>query len=78
MAEELEIPVAYCATCDDHRPVVVESFPMEDDAPTDGQFTAIYCPGCESVINLDQEIEVQWFTPDELPATGWRLSAKDD
>lgn len=75
MPEELEIPVAYCATCDERGPVVVKSFPMNEDSPAPGQeLTVIYCPGCEQLINLEKDVKIEWYTQEELiKATGWRL-----
>jgi hypothetical protein len=75
LAEELDIPVAYCATCDDLGPVVVKIFKTDEDSPgSEYEFTAIYCPECDQVINLHKDVELEWYSASELhKATGWKV-----
>jgi hypothetical protein len=71
MADDLTFPVAYCPTCDEKGPVVIEEFPAEEFGE---EFIAIYCPQCEDVINLDRDISVEWFTEEEVGrVTGWKV-----
>lgn len=66
---DLEIPVAYCKECDEAGPVIVENIAGEDF-----DFLAVYCPGCSKVINFQGDVEVKWYTKEELPAAcGWRV-----
>ena len=71
MADELTFPVAYCETCKEAGPVVVQEFPAEE---LEQEFVAIYCPGCEQVINLINDVKVEWYSQDEVAkVTGWKV-----
>lgn len=72
MADELTIPVAYCETCQDTGPVIIQEFPAEELG--EQSFMAVYCPGCEDVINLSKDTKVEWYTEDEMAqVTGWKV-----
>lgn len=35
----------------------------------------IFCPECESILNLDSNVEVKYYSPEELEqVTGWRVA----
>ena len=35
----------------------------------------IFCPECESILNLDSNVEVKYYAPEELEeVTGWRVA----
>lgn len=78
---ELEFPVAYCQTCDDTGPVVVTDIrngtELSDGSIWDaGDMAIVYCPGCMQILNLGGDLEVRWYTQEELPkACGWRVDA---
>lgn len=56
-------------------PVVIRDFKLED--MNDKDFTAIYCPGCQLVLNIGANIEVEWYDEDELEeATGWKVAGR--
>ncbi len=63
-SDELQVPVAYCETCKDEGPVVIRTF-------EDIGITAVYCPGCDSVINIDN-LEVKWYSFEDLEKIGWK------
>ena len=70
MAEELEYPVAYCNTCKEKGPVVIESFPGDNGV----EFMAVFCPECSSIINVDQEVSLEWYIAEDVAkVTGWRV-----
>lgn len=69
---DLTIPAAYCPNCKDDGPVVVEDIDLDGLGE---QLTIIYCPGCECIINASDDIEVKYYSEEELErATGWRVS----
>jgi hypothetical protein len=70
VAEELEFPVAYCPTCEDKGPVVIDEI-NDDDI---GELVVIYCPQCSSILNFDGDIRVEWYTAEQVAeVTGWRV-----
>lgn len=81
--EEVEIPVAYCSICNDTGPVVVEKIEhgewLDQDTIYEGvDLLCIYCPGCNTILNMNGDVEVKWYTLEDLPkVTGWKFS-KDD
>ena len=70
--KKIQVPVAYCALCEETRPVVVQDVPVDD---TGKAITVVYCPGCEQLINTLGDIDIKWYTPEELQkATGWAVT----
>jgi thiol-disulfide isomerase/thioredoxin len=68
----MDIPVADCPNCKELMPVAVEDVEVTG---LDGKFTAVYCASCQEVINIDGDVEVTYFSPEELEkATNWRVS----
>lgn len=72
MAEALEFPVAYCPTCDERGPIVVQDI---EDIESDHVFTVLFCPQCMTLLNKgDNEVKVEWFTQEDIAEiTGWRV-----
>jgi hypothetical protein len=68
---EVTIPVAECFICEGQNPVIVEEIPAEVMG-TKEAFTAIYCPVCENVINMDGDVEISYYEPGELEKIGWK------
>jgi hypothetical protein len=65
-----DIPVAYCANCDEKGPVVIQEFTHEEH----GSILACYCPQCDEVINFNQEVSIEWYDAAELEkVTGWKV-----
>lgn len=65
------IPVVYCWVCEATNPVVIEEIPAEMMG-TEASFTAIYCPICQNIINMESDLEVSYYTPEELEKVGWK------
>lgn len=78
--DELEIPVAYCSKCEDTGPVVIHKIEhgewLAPEVIYDGaELLVIYCPGCMTILNTDGDIEIKWYSLEDLPkVTGWKLS----
>lgn len=72
--DEITVPVADCFICEANTPVVVEEIPAEIMGTKDN-FTAIYCPVCENIINMDGDIEISYYTPEELEKIGWKYGS---
>lgn len=84
MLDKIKHPVVNCIK-DGQRgercPVVIEDFNADGEASPDSDsvFTAIYCPGCSLVLNMAADVEVEWYTEDELEeATGWKVAGITD
>lgn len=70
--KEVLIPVGKCPNCEKFMPVVVEDIDIE----MLGRHTIIYCPSCSEIINNDRNIELRWYTPEELEKDlGWRMDS---
>lgn len=69
--EQVTIPVADCWVCEKLTPVIVEEIPADVMGYKEA-FTAIYCPVCENVINVEGDIEVSYYEPEELEKIGWK------
>jgi hypothetical protein len=65
------VPVAECFVCEALNPVIVEEIPADIMGEKD-DFTAIYCPVCENIINMEGNIEVEYYPPEELEKIGWK------
>lgn len=79
LPELLDIPVAYCSTCDETGPVIVSPVDIDNISPDGESMVVIYCPGCDQIINLDRDIEITWYDESELhKATGWKVSRTGD
>jgi hypothetical protein len=73
--QELEVPVAFCPTCDDVGPVVVDILTLEGEIVDGYGATIIYCPQCETILNSGKNVELKWYNVEDLErVTGWRLS----
>lgn len=71
---EVEIPVAHCETCNDTGPVVVDTIDLTEVAGIPSSMPIVYCPTCETILNKDGEVEIKWYSPEDLPeATGWKI-----
>lgn len=82
MNEDLEVPVAYCDTCKDEGPVVIEQVQLNEDAPAELQglpLTVVYCPGCDQLLNTGEEdIKIKWYTLKDLEGIGWKGKIQND
>lgn len=79
--EVREFPVAWCETCQDHGPVIVETLPMDGDDISEEMkefgVTVVYCPQCEQILNNSGNIEVKWYTAEDLEiVTGWKITGE--
>lgn len=77
--KKVQIPIAYCPICEMDSPVVIRDI-APDEWSGEGitkAMTLIYCPGCEQIINSIGDIEIKWYTPEELSkATGWQVAER--
>jgi hypothetical protein len=77
------IPVAYCGTCDDTGPVVIQRIEPGDSIGENEIYGGeplemIYCPGCLNFLNSHSDIEVKFYDEEDLEkVTGWKVK-KDD
>lgn len=81
METDLKVPCAFCPTCVELGPVIVEEINPGDWMGSDQLYVGdkiivVYCPNCQNILNLDGgDVEVQWYTLEDLPkATGWRAN----
>jgi hypothetical protein len=73
MDEQLQVPVAFCPTCNDDGPVVVRTLNPEEFGEIESEITIIYCPGCSNILNGDGPVNIKWYSLEELyRVTGWK------
>lgn len=71
---DIEIPVAYCNTCEDRGPVVVKYFDASGRESDDTYLQVVFCPQCDNLLNMDGDVKLEWFAKEDLEeATGWRV-----
>lgn len=73
--DEIQIPIAFCGECKQEVPVVIEEIKGDEwnlDVKT--ALTIIYCPQCQTLLNMVGDVEVRYFTPAELKKAGWAVS----
>lgn len=69
IVEQLEVPVAYCMGCEETGPVIVQDFDNDHGLTVN----VVYCPQCESIINFDKEVKVEWYPIEDIEkVTGWK------
>jgi hypothetical protein len=73
--KDFDIPVAYCQECDDLGPVIIEQLGLEFGDEGLAEMPIVYCPGCENILNTHGDVEISYYSPDELEkATGWKVA----
>jgi len=74
-SQERLIPCAYCKFCKEHHPIDVDI--MEHEI-TKKEITLCSCPIKEEILNLDEDLEVEWLTKEEVSEKyEWDLQERD-
>lgn len=75
MDEEL-IPVAHCVHCDKDVPVIIaklNELPNLPEILADMEFEVVVCPICTSILNNQEDLEVEWFDAEGLEEMGYEI-----
>lgn len=72
MSDELEIPVAFCESCDGDVPVYMAELDISGT-----NIEVVICPKCEVIISHG-ELKVTFYSAEDVEkVTGWRVDAAE-
>lgn len=67
-----KIPTAFCETCDENMPVIVEDY-LEADKNL--ILPVIFCPQCEQILNAVDDKRLTYIEESELSKyTNWKVT----
>lgn len=73
MTDDLEIPVAFCTTCDADVPVYIAEFEVSGT-----NLELVLCPKCESIMSME-DLKVTFYSAQDVEkVTGWRVADAAD
>jgi hypothetical protein len=56
-----QVPVCDCKKCGQKMPVVLREIEVDDML-----VASVYCPGCDSVLNIGSNIEVEYYELEDI------------
>lgn len=74
MEEELDFPFANCPNCKELKPVVLREIKFDEEEVIE----AILCPSCTSILNMDADITIEYYTAEDLEDLGYKLIYEDE
>lgn len=74
--EEITVPFAFCEECQSKNPVAIKEFDFDEDS--EEPIEIIFCPMCESIINIDSEVNVEYFSIEEVKNLGYNIKIEND
>jgi len=73
--EEDTFPFAFCPKCKKKVPVIIDTFEKEANVGKDIiSVDVVYCGQCETVLNFNKSLELDWLTKEEVEALGWEVT----
>lgn len=61
-------PACFCPECKKKVLVNIETF-VQEAAGIEADI--VYCPICDTVLNWDEDFEIEWITEQEAELLGW-------
>lgn len=74
MDEELLIPFGQCPKCDKEVPVILKEFDFDEKEVID----IVACPICYDVLNLEGQVELQYYGLDEVERLGYKVVREEE
>lgn len=67
MADEVNVPVAFCSNCSEEVPVYLAEFEISGS-----MMEIVFCPVCESIISME-DTKITYYSPEDVEkVTGWK------